>query len=93
MIRTNPEVNPVYQALCPLINTDRRIPAEIQIKQKRLRKRKHKLLDIMKEQIHRLEPTHKVKSLELKKIAESLLKITQILKLSFGSVFHCVTRF
>ena len=28
----------VYQALCPLIDTDRRIPAEIQLKQERKRK-------------------------------------------------------
>ena len=40
MNRNNPEVNPVYQALCPLINTDRRMPAEIEIKQKRKRKEK-----------------------------------------------------
>ena len=40
MNRKQPEVNPVYQALCPLIDTNRRIPAEIQIKQKGKRKRK-----------------------------------------------------
>ena len=40
MNRNNPEVNPVYQALCPLTDTDRRTPAEIQIKQKGKRKRK-----------------------------------------------------
>ena len=40
MNRNKPEVNPVYQALCPLINTDRRMPAEIEIKPKRKRKEK-----------------------------------------------------
>ena len=38
LMSNKPEVNPVYQAQCPLIDTDRRIPAEIQIEQKIKRK-------------------------------------------------------
>ena len=43
MNRSQPEVNPVYQAF----ETDRIIPTEIQIKQMAREREKYKLLDII----------------------------------------------
>ena len=43
MNRSQPEVNPVYQAF----KTDRRIPTEIKIKQMAREREKYKLLDII----------------------------------------------